>query len=133
MLKSRRAARPPDLAASYWLIEKHEAGRMEMPTVHLESGGEALPVFSWAEEAEMFLRLGGFEEGGWAIRESTAGGLVSMLEEDLRAEVEFVALDPMPEMVTPMFGTMIFLVTLDRQSFIDGHIGREEPLGRRLQ
>ncbi len=129
MLKNR-AARPPNLAASYWLIEKHEAGRTEVPTVHLESGGEALPVFSWAEEAEMFLSLGGFEEDGWAIRESTAGGLVSMLEEELGAEVEFVALDPMPEMVTPMFGTMISLVTLDRQSFIDRHIGKEEPLGR---
>ncbi len=43
MLKSR-AARPPDLATSYWLIEKHEAGQTEVPTVHLESGGEALPV-----------------------------------------------------------------------------------------
>lgn len=132
MLKSR-AARPPNLATSYWLIEKHDAGRTEVLTIHLESGGEALPVFSWVEEARMFLDLGGFEEGGWAIRESTAGGLVSMLEEDLRAEVEFVALDPMPEMATPMFGTMISLVTLDWQSFIDGHIGREEPLGRRLE
>ncbi len=129
MLKNR-AARPPNLAASYWLIEKHEAGRTEVPTLHLESGGEALPVFSWAEEAEMFVSLGGFEEDGWAIRESTAGGLVSMLEEELGAEVEFVDLDPMPEMVTPMFGTMISLVTLDRQSFIDRHIGKEEPLGR---
>ena len=129
MLKSR-AARPPDLATSYWLIEKHEAGRTEVPTVHLESGREALPIFSWAEEASMFLRLGGFEEGGWAIRESTAGGLVSMLEEEPHMGVGFVALDPMPEMVTPMFGTMISLVTLDRQSFIDGHIGKEEPLGR---
>lgn len=132
MLKSR-AARPPDIATSYWLIEKHEAGRTEVPTVRLESGKEALPVFSWAEEARMFLDLSGFEEDGWAIRESTAGGLVSMLEEDLCAEVEFVALDPMPEMVTPMFGTMISLVTLDRQSFIDGHIDREEPLGQRLE
>ncbi len=129
MLKNR-VARPPNLAASYWLIEKHEAGRTEIPTVHLESGGEALPVFSWAEEAEMFLSLGGFEEGGWAIRESTAGRLVSMLEEDVYAKVEFVALDPMPEMVTPMFGAMISLVTLDRQSFIDRNIGKEEFLGR---
>ena len=129
MLK-HRVAQPPNLAASYWLIEKHEAGRTEVPTVHLESGGEALPVFSWAEEAEMFLSLGGFEECGWAIRESTAGRLVSKLEEDVYAKVEFVALDPMPEMVTPMFGAMISLVTLDRQSFIDRNIGKEEFLGR---
>ena len=70
----------------------------------------------------MFLDLGLLKEDGWAIRESTAGRLVSMLEEELRAEVEFVALDPMPEMATPPFGTMISLVTLDRQSFIHGHI-----------
>ena len=121
MLKSR-AVRPPDLATSYWLIEKHEAGRTEVPTVHLENGGEALPIFSWVEDARMFLDLGLLKEDGWAIRESTAGRLVSMLEEELRAEVEFVALDPMPEMAAPTFGTMISLVTLDRQSFIDGHI-----------
>ncbi len=53
-----------------------------------------------------------------------------MLEEELHAGVGFVALDPMPEMVTPMFGTMISLVTLDRQSFIDRHIAKEEPLAR---
>lgn len=117
MLKSR-TARPPNLATSYWLIEKYEAGRTEVLTVDLESGREALPVFSWAEEARMFLRLGGFEEYGWGIRESMAGGLVSMLEEELRAEVEFVALDPLPEMVTPMFAKTMALVTLDRQSFI---------------
>ncbi len=89
MLKNR-LARPPDLAASYWLIEKHEAERTEMPTVHVESCGEALPVFSWAEETEMFLSLGEFEEGGWAIREITPARLVSMLEEDLYAKVEFL-------------------------------------------
>ena len=71
----------------------------------------------------MYLDLGSsFKEGGWAIRESTAGRLVSVLEEDLRAEVEFVTLGPTPEMAPPMFGTMISLVTLDRQSFIDGPI-----------
>ena len=45
-----------------------------------------------------------------------------MLEEELCTEVEFVALDPMPEMASPTFDTMISLVALDRQSFIDGHI-----------
>ena len=29
--------------------------------VHLESGGEALPVFSWAEEAGMFISFGEFD------------------------------------------------------------------------
>ena len=70
----------------------------------------------------MFLDLGVFKKGGWAIRESTAGRLVSMLEEELCTEVEFVALDPMPEMASPTFDTMISLLALDRQSFIDGHI-----------
>jgi hypothetical protein len=68
----------------------------------------------------MFLDLGVFRKGGWAIRESTARRLVSMLEEELCTEVEFVALDPMPEMASPTFDTMISLVTLARQSFIDG-------------
>lgn len=124
MLKSR-AARPSNLATAYWLIEKHEAKPTEVLTVNLKSGVEALPIFSWVEEAEMFLKLGELEEDGWSIRKSTAGGLVSLLEGELRADVEFVALDPMPEMVTPMFCTMMGLVTLNRQRFIDCHIAKE--------
>jgi hypothetical protein len=82
MLKSR-AARPPNLATTYWLIEKYEARPTPVLNVRLENGGKALPIFSWAEEANMFLRIDRLEEDGWAIRESTAGGLVRMLKEDL--------------------------------------------------
>lgn len=129
MLKSR-AVRATNLPTVYWLIEKYEAGPTEVLILRLENGREALPVFSWAEEAKMFLRFGGFEENGWTTRESAAGELVSMLEEEPHAGVGFVALDPMPEMVTPMFAMMMAFVTWDRQSFIDCHIGKEHSLAR---
>lgn len=120
---------PRALEPVYWLIVRQDTDWQEALTIGLGDGKEALPVFSWAEEARMFLWLGGFEEGGWAVRESTAGGLVSMLEGERNAKVGFVALDPVPEMLTPMFGTMISLVTLGRQGFIDRHTAKEETPG----
>jgi hypothetical protein len=35
-----------------------------------EGAARVLPVFSFEEEAQMFLRLGGYEESGWRARES---------------------------------------------------------------
>lgn len=118
------AARSPNLATVYWLILRHEAGRPEVLTVSLDGGKEALPVFSFADEAEMFLKLGGFEEDGWRTGESTAGDLISVLAQDLCGEVEFLALDPLPEMVDPAFGTVIALVTLNQQRFLERHVGK---------
>ena len=36
-----------------------------------------------------------------------------------------MVLDPMAEMVSPIFATMMAFVALDRQSFVDCHIGLE--------
>jgi hypothetical protein len=115
----------------WWLIAKNGSGRVKFLTTNRD-GGEILPVFGHEEEAEMFLHLGGYGDDGWRARESSAGEMVSVLYGPCSG-AEGVALDPLPEMTTPMFGTVISLVTLDRQSFIDGHIGREELLGRRLE
>jgi hypothetical protein len=56
-----------------------------------------LPVFSFEEEAEMFLRLGGYD-GAWRARESSAGELVSVLCSSCK-DVRGLALDPLPEML----------------------------------
>jgi hypothetical protein len=72
-----------------YLIARLENNRLRVLTV---AAGETLPVFSTWRAAHDFLRDGGFG-GGWQVRESTAGELISRLMGQL-AEVEFVALDP---------------------------------------
>ena len=121
---SRNGAAPPNLTTVYWLIENPEAGRTEKLTVRVDPGREALPVFSFPEEAEMFLKLGGLEERGWRVVESTAGELVSRLAEYRRAGIRLVALDPLPEMMGPALDTTISLVTLSLRGFAGRHTAR---------
>ncbi len=78
---------------SFWLIATRARGRMEL--LSLDAGVEmVLPVFSFQEEGEVFLRL---EAAGanWWPRETTTGELVSLLL-GLCARVDKVALDPLP-------------------------------------
>jgi hypothetical protein len=121
---SRHGAAAPNLTTVYWLIENPEAGRTEKLTVRIDPSREALPVFSFLEEAEMFLKLGGLEERGWRVVESTAGELVSRLSGYRRAGIELVALDPLPEMMGPALGTTISLVTLSLRGFAGRHTAR---------
>ena len=118
---TNRSRRTPSLTTAYWLIENSGAQRSEIFTVRVDAESEALPVFSFPDEAEMFLRLGGFEAAGWRIVESTAGELVSRLAGYQRAGVDLIALDPLPEMVISVFDTTIALVTLDLSGFAERH------------
>ena len=116
-----RATRQPDLTTVYWLIENPEFGESEVFTVCVDAERKALPVFSFPDEAEMFLRLGGLEERGWRAVSSTAKKLIWQLAEYRRAGVDLVALDPLPEMVGSTFGKTITLVTLSLHSFVERH------------
>ncbi len=78
----------------FWLIAKVEAGRMSVLTTGLARGKKALPVFSFEDEARMFLDLGA-PSGGWRVRETTAGEVLSVLLGPC-AGVGRVLLDPMP-------------------------------------
>ncbi len=79
--------------------------------------GEMLPVFSFEEEAEMFL---GFWHAadGWQVRETACGELVSVLYGPCR-EVEQVTLDPVPVMVE--------FVSLSRERFIEVVLSEVTP------
>ena len=110
---------PRALEPVYWLIVRQETGRREALTIDLGGGKEALPIFSWADEAELVLGFESLEAGGWRIAERTAGDLGSMLAEDPYAGVEFVVLDPFPEMVNAALGAMIALVAVSRRSFLN--------------
>ena len=94
-----------------WLIAEQRCNGLEVFTI----GTDVLPVFSFEEEAQMFLGLGHAIDG-WQVRETTYGELISVLYGPCR-EVEHVALDPVPGLVE--------LVSLDRRAFIRALLERE--------
>jgi hypothetical protein len=121
MMSERKDTRRP--SSRYWLIAKNEKLRNEVLTIDRD-GKETLPVFSFREEAEMFLWLDGLE-GGWRVKESRAGEIVSVLMGP-HASAGHVALDPLPEMVA---GKTLGLVSLDREGFLRGLLGEREYKG----
>ena len=105
----------------YWIIAKDANegfGQLEVLTVDLDGTGEALPVFSFEEEAEMFLWLQRTEDGQ-EVRETTPGQLVSILYGPC-ADVGRVMLDPLPEIGARM---QISLLGMDRHDFVESVMG----------
>ncbi|ABG03688.1 hypothetical protein Rxyl_0718 [Rubrobacter xylanophilus DSM 9941] len=76
--------------------------------------GEVLPVFSFREEAELFLMLGGAGGEGWRVRETRGGELLSLLS-GLCRNVAGVALDPFPELGRT---SLLSLVCVGRERFV---------------
>lgn len=97
----------------FWLIAGREAGVMKVLTVGLAAGEDALPVFSFEDEAAMFLGLGGFG-GEWRVRVTTAGELVSVLFGPC-AGVRRIILDPLPAPYAALNG----LVSVEREAFME--------------
>ena len=102
----------------YWVIAKDGLGQPDLLTVDLDGAGEALPVFSFEEEAEMFLWLQTSEDGR-EVREITPGQLVSILYGPC-ADVGRVMLDPLPEIGASM---QISLLGMDRHDFVESVMG----------
>ena len=108
----------------YWIIArdaknvKDRFGQPDLLTVDLDGTGEALPVFSFEEEAEMFLWLQRTEDGR-EVRETTPGQLVSILYGPC-ADVGRVMLDPLPEIGLSM---QINLLGMDRNDFVESVMG----------
>ena len=101
----------------FWIIAKDAKdgfGRPDPLTVDLDGTEQALPVFSFEEEAEMFLWLQRTEDG-WEVRETTPGQLVSILYGPC-ADVGRVMLDPLPEIGLSM---QINLLGMDRNDFVE--------------
>jgi hypothetical protein len=86
---------------------------LEVLTTSLADGRRVLPVFSFEEEAALFLCLG--LHGSWQVRRTGPGELVSLLYGPCR-EVELVALDPMSDVETDVMNK---LVSLERRRFVD--------------
>ena len=108
MLCDRSARRP------LWLLTGHREGQTDVLTV--TTGGdnvETLPVFSFKEEADLFL-LFGVPGTGWRVGQTTLGELISLLYGPCAA-VEKVALDPSVEILGE---GMAALVSLSREDFV---------------
>jgi hypothetical protein len=105
----------------YWVIAKDAKdrfGQLDLLAVDLDGTGEALAVFSFEEEAEMFLWLKRTEDGQ-EVRETTPGQLVSILYGPC-ADVGRVVLDPLPEIGASM---QIRPSSLDRRDFVESVMG----------
>ena len=86
-----------------------------MLAAELVAGSTALPVFSFAEEARLFIRLSPRERAGWWAAKVGARELASLLLGPLR-DVGRVALDPLPG-VGPESANC--LLCLSRESFLN--------------
>jgi hypothetical protein len=117
----------------FWLIVTRAHGSMEVLTI--DAGGETvLPVFSFREEVELFLRLQA-NGADWWPRETTTGELASLLL-GLCARVDKVALDPLPSLGER---ETIGLVSTGRRRFMRYLMGedtayseRNKPSGRNM-
>lgn len=97
---------------AYWLIAKRENGReAEVLTVGV-GAEEALAVFSFEEEARLFLL---FEDpgAGWRVKETAAGEMTHALFGP-RARARRVVLDPLPAVLGQEAN---LLVSLESEEF----------------
>ena len=111
---SPRSSSMRSTAPTRWLIAREDNGRLD-PLCIESSEARVLPVFSYEEEAEMFLRLGGYAcDDGWRARETSADELVCVLSGPC-ADARGVALDLLPGMLED--GT-VGLVWVGRRRFL---------------
>ena len=94
---------------------------MEVLKITLTSGEEALPVFSFEDEARMFLRLEALGNT-WRVRVTAAGELTSVLF-SLCAGVGRVVLDPLPG---PFAEPLMDLASMRREAFMEAYLDSEK-------
>ena len=103
-----------------WLIARYRTGGMEVLRTSLPGGEEALPVFSFEDEAGMFLDLRALRDG-WRVRETTAGELTSVL---FGAGVDLVVLDPLPG---PFADVLMDLASMGRRAVMELYLKTRGP------
>ncbi len=111
----------PNSRATRWLIADLTDGNMDVFTI--DDGGErVLPVFSFLDEAQMYVRLqlgSPLKALGWRPRASSAGEIVSVLYGPL-SDVARVALDPLPEVCG---ASVLDLLCVRREAFVRSLVG----------
>ncbi len=116
---NRLAPRP------FWLIVKDQPGRIDVLTTKLATGEAALPVFSFEDEARMFLELGAL--GVWRVRVTSAGELISVLSGPC-AGIRRVVLDPLPGLDGEGLND---LLSMEREAFMESllNLQRRQAFG----
>ena len=109
--------------STYWLILDRNLDRYEPLTVGTFPD-EALAVFSFEEEALLFLAVRGLTDG-WAAKEIYAIDLVSIL---LETPANRVALDPLPG---PLGGKLVGLLSVSKERFLRDLVRKQRPVAAR--
>ncbi len=118
MLRDKIAGR------SHWLITKHITSRMDVFTTHLCGDRKALAVFSFEEEAQMFLDLClAVSQDEWRVRQTSVGELVSVLYGPC-SDTKKVVLDPVPEIRREKITE---LLSMNRKDYLRFLLGEEVP------
>jgi hypothetical protein len=106
---------------THWLIAKHGVSGLDVLTIRLGGRAEALAVFTFEEQARVFLdsRFVASEEG-WEARQTWPGELASVLCGPCSA-AKRVAVDPPPEAVEE--GESAGLRAVDRGDFLGMLLG----------
>ncbi|HEV2093902.1 MAG TPA: hypothetical protein VGR18_12130 [Rubrobacter sp.] len=121
MARARRAETEIQAGSVYWLIcDGTESSRAFV--LDLAGLGPSLPVFSYREEAELFLALGGLD-GRWAVREGGTGDFLSLFFGP-HTNLKSVVLDPLPAMLRE---GVAGLVSLSSDRFMDRFLGISGP------
>ena len=95
-----------------------------MFTTHLCGDRKALAVFSFEEEAQMFLDLRlAASNDGWRVRQTSVGELVSVLYGPC-SDTKKVVLDPVPELGRE---EPVDLLSMHRNDFLRVLLGEEVP------
>jgi hypothetical protein len=116
------ASRPPVL----WVLERCDRRSEELFTVGSPHDSQTLPVFSFREEAELYLGLGGISERGWQVSATRAPELAALLLGPY-SHVQRVALDPLPDGVGAE--ALNALASMSRTVFADLLLSRASVRG----
>lgn len=98
----------------YWLIVGRERAPNRALTIGLSAHTDAVAVFSFEDEARMYLHLRTEDPEQWRVRETSAGELISVLCGPC-AGTKRVVLDPVPE---PGGMALAGLLSVDRDDFM---------------
>ena len=107
--------------AVYWLIcDVVEPARPFV--LDLDGLGRSLPVFSFREEAELFLALGGLG-GGWDVRVGGTGDFIPLLF-GTGSDLKNVVLDPLPMMLRD---SVAGLISVSPARFLNRFLDVSDP------